>query len=65
MTWSKTYKPSAPIVLDAEGNDVTATAISVTGSFIKRYNWAQAGEFTVVVNAGSLTYEFHVTVAEA
>lgn len=52
-------------MLDSEGNDVSDTAIIASGSFIKNYKWAQAGDFTIIVYAGAMSFEYHVTVAEA
>ena len=59
------WKNTGWAVLDSEGNDVSDTAIIASGSFIKNYKWAQAGDFTIIVYAGAMSFEYQVTVAEA
>ena len=63
--WTNTTKNTGWAVLDSKGNDVSDTAIIASGSFIKNYKWAQAGDFTIIVYAGAMSFEYQVTVAEA
>lgn len=63
--WTNTTKNIGWAVLDSEGNDVSDTAIIASGSVIKNYKWAQAGDFTIIVYAGAMSFEYQVTVAEA
>lgn len=68
LDWSNELKTSGYAVFDAEGNNVTDSAITVNEGLVpalSRYTWAESGEFTVVIYAGAVSFEYQVTVAEA
>lgn len=68
MVWKKTMKNTGFAMFDAEGNDVTDTAFTYVEGMIpmlSKYTCAQAGSYTLVIYAGSLSFEYQFTVVEA
>ena len=55
-------------VFDAEGNDVSDTAIEYKKgpiALLDKYLWKEAGTFELVIYVGTLSLEYQVTVTEA
>ena len=68
LTWSKTMKNTGWAVFDAEGNDVSDTAIEYKKgaiALLDKYLWTEAGTFKLVIYVGTLSLEYQVTVTEA
>ena len=68
LTWSKTMKNTGWAVFDAEGNDVSDTAIEYKKgpiALLDKYLWKEAGTFELVIYVGTLSLEYQVTVTEA